>query len=57
MSMMLFLILQMVQCGMGRCGMNSADPRDAAEKLITEDEIVAVPKVLVMTPIHIILQL
>ncbi|XP_066321159.1 phosphatidylinositol/phosphatidylcholine transfer protein SFH12-like isoform X2 [Miscanthus floridulus] len=37
-------ILKMVQCGMGRCGMNSADPRDADEKLITEDEIVPVPK-------------
>lgn len=35
----------MVQCGMGRCGMNSADPREADEKLITEDEIVSVPKV------------
>jgi hypothetical protein len=35
----------MVQCGMGRCGMNSGDPRDADEKLITEDEIVPVPKV------------
>ena len=45
--MMLFLVLQMVQCGMGRCGMNSADPRDADEKLITEDEIVPVPKVFV----------
>jgi hypothetical protein len=48
--MMLFLVLQMVQCGMGRCGMNSADPRDADEKLITEDEIVPVPKVVVMAP-------
>ncbi|AQK68222.1 Phosphatidylinositol/phosphatidylcholine transfer protein SFH10 [Zea mays] len=37
-------ILKMVQCGMGRCGMNSGDPRDADEKLITEDEIVPVPK-------------
>uniref|UniRef100_K3YZP8 CRAL-TRIO domain-containing protein n=2 Tax=Setaria italica TaxID=4555 RepID=K3YZP8_SETIT len=37
-------ILKMVQCGMGRCGMNSADPREADEKLITEDEIVSVPK-------------
>ena len=27
--------------------MNSADPRDADEKLITEDEIVPVPKVFV----------
>jgi hypothetical protein len=47
----------MVQCGMGRCGMNSADPRDADEKLITEDEIVPVPKVFVMAPTHTILQL
>ncbi|KAF8677108.1 hypothetical protein HU200_046573 [Digitaria exilis] len=39
-------ILKMVQCGMGRCGMNSADPHEADEKLITEDEIVPVPKVL-----------
>ncbi|RLM78848.1 hypothetical protein C2845_PM12G01840 [Panicum miliaceum] len=37
-------ILKMVQCGMGRCGMNSADPREADEKMITEDEIVPVPK-------------
>ncbi|WVZ77973.1 hypothetical protein U9M48_025760 [Paspalum notatum var. saurae] len=37
-------ILKMVQCGMGRCGMNSADPREADEKLITEDEAVPVPK-------------
>nr|CAB3445497.1 unnamed protein product [Digitaria exilis] len=37
-------ILKMVQCGMGRCGMNSADPHEADEKLITEDEIVPVPK-------------
>ncbi|KAL6888544.1 hypothetical protein ACP4OV_009570 [Aristida adscensionis] len=37
-------ILKMVQCGMGRCGMNSSDPRDAEEKTITEDEIVSVPK-------------
>ncbi|KAF8685936.1 hypothetical protein HU200_043860 [Digitaria exilis] len=39
-------ILKMVQCGMGRCGMNSADLHEADEKLITEDEIVPVPKVL-----------
>ncbi|CAN6271339.1 unnamed protein product [Urochloa humidicola] len=37
-------ILKMVQCGMGRCGMNSAEPREADEKLISEDEIVSVPK-------------
>nr|CAB3448773.1 unnamed protein product [Digitaria exilis] len=37
-------ILKMVQCGMGRCGMNSADLHEADEKLITEDEIVPVPK-------------
>jgi hypothetical protein len=45
---MLFLVLQMVQCGMGRCGMNSADPHDADEKLITEDATVPVPKVVVV---------
>lgn len=37
--------------------MNSTDPRDADEKLITENEIVAVPKVFVMAPTHTILQL
>ncbi|XP_021316003.1 phosphatidylinositol/phosphatidylcholine transfer protein SFH12 isoform X4 [Sorghum bicolor] len=37
-------IFKMVQCGMGRCGMNSADPHDADEKLITEDATVPVPK-------------
>ncbi|KAL6629197.1 hypothetical protein ACP70R_028962 [Stipagrostis hirtigluma subsp. patula] len=37
-------ILKMVQCGMGRCGMNSSNPREAEEKMITEDEIVPVPK-------------
>lgn len=40
-----FWFFKMVQCGMGRCGMNSADPREADEKMITEDEIVPVPKV------------
>ncbi|KAG8058052.1 hypothetical protein GUJ93_ZPchr0002g24837 [Zizania palustris] len=37
-------ILKMVQCGMGRCGMNSSDPIEADEKMITENDIVAIPK-------------
>ncbi|KAF0925032.1 hypothetical protein E2562_015339 [Oryza meyeriana var. granulata] len=37
-------ILKMVQCGMGRCGMNSSDPIEADEKMITEDDIVPIPK-------------
>uniref|UniRef100_A0A0D9VBV6 CRAL-TRIO domain-containing protein n=1 Tax=Leersia perrieri TaxID=77586 RepID=A0A0D9VBV6_9ORYZ len=37
-------IFKMVQCGMGRCGMNSSDPIEADEKMITEDDIVPIPK-------------
>ncbi|KAK3152086.1 hypothetical protein QOZ80_2BG0154090 [Eleusine coracana subsp. coracana] len=37
-------ILKMVQCGMGRCGMNSSDLREADEKMITEKDIVPIPK-------------
>ncbi|XP_015689342.2 phosphatidylinositol/phosphatidylcholine transfer protein SFH12-like isoform X2 [Oryza brachyantha] len=37
-------ILKMVQCGMGRCGMNSSGPIEADEKMITEDDIVPIPK-------------
>ncbi|KAJ1289988.1 hypothetical protein BS78_02G207300 [Paspalum vaginatum] len=37
-------ILKMVRCGMGRCGMNSDDPHEADEKLITENETVPVAK-------------
>jgi hypothetical protein len=40
------LVAQMVQCGMGRCGMNSSDLREADEKMITENDIVPIPKVL-----------
>lgn len=36
----------MVQCGMGRCGMNSSDLLEADEKMITEKEIMPIPKVL-----------
>ncbi|KAL5212050.1 hypothetical protein ABZP36_022897 [Zizania latifolia] len=37
-------IFKMVQCGMGRCGMNSSDPVEADEKMITENDIVPIPK-------------
>ncbi|KAG8069671.1 hypothetical protein GUJ93_ZPchr0006g40903 [Zizania palustris] len=37
-------IFKMVQCGMGRCGMNSSDPIEADEKMITENDIVPIPK-------------
>jgi hypothetical protein len=35
----------MVQCGMGRCGMNSSDPVSAEEKIVTEDDTMPVIKV------------
>ncbi|XP_044950994.1 phosphatidylinositol/phosphatidylcholine transfer protein SFH12-like isoform X1 [Hordeum vulgare subsp. vulgare] len=31
-------IIKMVQCGLGRCGLNSSDPASAEEKIVTEDE-------------------
>ncbi|KAF7083309.1 hypothetical protein CFC21_087115 [Triticum aestivum] len=31
-------IIKMVQCGLGRCGMNNSDPASAEEKTITEDD-------------------
>ncbi|XP_062199255.1 phosphatidylinositol/phosphatidylcholine transfer protein SFH12-like [Phragmites australis] len=37
-------ILKMVQCGMGRCGMNSSNPHEVDEKIVTEDDIVPLPK-------------
>uniref|UniRef100_A0A0E0G0Q2 CRAL-TRIO domain-containing protein n=1 Tax=Oryza nivara TaxID=4536 RepID=A0A0E0G0Q2_ORYNI len=37
-------IIKMVQCGMGRCGFNSSGHTEADEKMITEDDIVAIPK-------------
>ncbi|KQJ93169.1 hypothetical protein BRADI_3g03030v3 [Brachypodium distachyon] len=37
-------IMKMVQCGMGRCGMNSSDPVAAEEKTITEDDTAPAPK-------------
>uniref|UniRef100_A0ACD5ZAW4 Uncharacterized protein n=1 Tax=Avena sativa TaxID=4498 RepID=A0ACD5ZAW4_AVESA len=37
-------ILKMVQCGMGRCGMNSSEPGSAEEKIVTEDGAVPVAK-------------
>ncbi|XP_051195324.1 phosphatidylinositol/phosphatidylcholine transfer protein SFH12 isoform X1 [Lolium perenne] len=37
-------ILKMVQCGMGRCGMNSSDPVSAEEKIVTEDDTMPVIK-------------
>lgn len=52
--LMLHLIFQMVQCGMGRCGFNSSGHTEADEKMITEDDIVAIPKVSLVLLIAII---
>ena len=43
----------MVQCGLGRCGMNNSDPASAEEKTITEDDAAPAVKVATSFPTHI----